>query len=317
MQSEDLDEVMLLYAPDARIHAAGQTISGRSHLKGYLEASPLLGIEEDAEIRGEGGVVLVRWAQDGSKHTAFEVRCRVEHGQIAEQWISPAAPPRQAVTVPAGERTFELRIVTTGAVAADATGYAVLRLGDVAEEIAEPILFARVKLAQAADPARDRPSIAQVAFDIDGQLVRAHVAGHTIREAIDLLQRRLRAKLEHRAEHREAERNRNWVPEPGEWRHGDVPTERPEYFDRPPDERELVRHKSYTVGELTPDEAAFDMEQLDYDFHLFRDLATGEDALIERHPDHTYRLTHLHPPAAAHSEGTATPSRSISTRPQS
>ena len=78
----------------------------------------------------------------------------------------------------------------------------VLRFGVVAEEIAEPISFARVKLNPAADPARDRPAIAQVAFDIDGQLVRSHVAGRGMREAIDLLQRRMRAKLEHRAEHR-------------------------------------------------------------------------------------------------------------------
>ena len=304
MQSEDLDAAMLLYSPDAQVHAGGQTFSGRSHLKGYLEASPLLGIEHDAEVRGEDGAALVRWDHVGVEQRRIEVRCRIEHGQLAEQWIGPAAWVARPVTVPNAGRPFEMEIVTGGHVDDDIVAYAVLRLGVVAEQIVEPVLFARAKLSHAADPARDRPAIAQVAFDIDGQLVRAHVAGHSMREAIDLLQRRLRAKLEDRAEHREAERNRNWVPEPGEWRHGDIPTARPDYYDRSPDERELVRHKSFAVGELTPDEAAFDMEQLDYDFHLFRDLASGEDANIERHPDHTYRLTRLHPADVA-SDATA------------
>ena len=293
MQSEDLDAAMLLYAPDARLHAEGGTISGRSHLKGYLQASPLLGSGQDAEIRGENGVVVVRWEHVGIELPNLEVRCRVAHGQLAGPWVGPSAPAPRAVPVPAAGRPLEMEIVTGGDVDEDAVAYAVLRLGAVAEEIAEPILFARAKLSHAADPARDRPAIAQMTFDIDGQLVRAHVVGHSMREAIDLLQRRLRAKLEHRGEHREAERTHTGIPEPGEWRHGDLPTERPDCYDRPADERELVRHKSFAVGELTPDEAAFDMEQLDYDFHLFRDLATGEDALIERRPDHTYRLTRL------------------------
>jgi len=79
--------------------------------------------------------------------------------------------------------------------------------------------------------------------------------------------------------------------------HGDLAAVRPWYVDRPPEERQLVRHKTFAIGELTPDEAAFDMSQLDYDVHLFRDLASGEDAVIERLPDDTYRLTRLRPTA--------------------
>jgi ribosome-associated translation inhibitor RaiA len=275
MQAADLDTAMLLYSPDARIHTGTETLAGRSHLKGYLEASPLLGNDEDAEVRGEDGAVVVAWDQARAQHQRVELRCRIEHGQIAEQWIRPAMPPRHTVTVPTGELRFDVQVVTKGDVAPNATEYALTRLGATAREMTEPILFARLKLEQAADPARDRPSIAQVSVDIDGQLVRAHVAGHDMREAVDLLQQRLRDKLEHRAEHRKAERNRSPLPQPGEWRHGDVPTtDRPEHFDRPADERELIRHKSYTAGELTPDEAAFDMEQLVVEFYLLLDLAT-------------------------------------------
>jgi hypothetical protein len=298
MQAADLDTAMLLYSPDARIHTGTETLAGRSHVKGYLEASSMLGVEEEADIHGEDGTVIVTWERGGAAHRRVELRCRIEHGQIAEQWIRPAMPPRHTVMVPTGEHGFDLQVATKGDVAPESISYAVTRLGASAREVTEPILFARLKLEQAADPARDRPALAQVSLDIDGQLVRAHVAGHEMREAVDLLQQRLRDKLEHRAEHRKAVRNRDAIPQPGEWRHGDVPTDRPEHFDRPADERELIRHKSYTAGELTPDEAAFDMEQLDFDFYLFRDLATGEDALIERDADDTYRLTHLHAAAA-------------------
>jgi hypothetical protein len=37
------------------------------------------------------------------------------------------------------------------------------------------------------------------------------------------------------------------------------------------------------------------MDQLDYDFHLFHDLATGADSVLERLPGTKYRLTRLHP----------------------
>jgi len=92
----------------------------------------------------------------------------------------------------------------------------------------------------------------------------------------------------------------------GEWRHGDPPTERPEYFDRPPDERELVRHKSYPIDWLTSDEAAFDMEQRDFDFYLFRDRVSGDDALLERRSDGSYRLTRLRTTATAEPASTLT-----------
>jgi hypothetical protein len=106
----------------------------------------------------------------------------------------------------------------------------------------------------------------------------------------------VRSRVEHGliAEHFHCRRC-SGVPEPGEWRHGDLPAQRPDHFERPVQDGRLVRHKTFALEELTPDEAAFDMEQLDYDFHLFRDLASGEDALLERRGDEGYHLTRLRP----------------------
>jgi hypothetical protein len=74
------------------------------------------------------------------------------------------------------------------------------------------------------------------------------------------------------------------IPEPGEWRHGDLPTHRPDVFPRPAAERELIPHTTFAGRTLSRDEAAFDLGLLDYEFLLFTDEATGEDTVARREP---------------------------------
>jgi ribosome-associated translation inhibitor RaiA/cold shock CspA family protein len=289
LQANDLETALALYASDATLHTADHDFSGRAHLQAYLEASPLLSVEREPVIRGGDGMVLLRW--EGG-HLGVEVRCRIAHGLIAEQWVGDALPEGGPASAATTGGPVSLVVVTRGDVADDARAYARRQIGAVIDHIDEPVLFARVKLTDAPDPARDRPALAQVTVDLNGEVVRAQVAGHVMREAVDLLQARLRDQLAHRDEHMQALRRRSSSPS-GEWRHGDAPSSRPDYFDRPPDQRELVRRKSYVDAETTPDEAAFDMDQLDYDFYLFRDLASGEDALLERVDDGSYLLTRV------------------------
>jgi hypothetical protein len=98
-------------------------------------------------------------------------------------------------------------------------------------------------------------------------------------EAVDLLEERLRRRLE-RSTRFERNSSRPDLPKNGEWRHGDLPTQRPEYFERPVDEREVVRHKTFALEPLTCDEAAFDLDLLAHDFYLFTDVDTGADSVI-------------------------------------
>lgn len=291
LEAGEVDAALARYAPDAQVHAPGLTVAGRAHLQAYLEGSALLAIGGRREIRGEDGLVLVRW--DGAAGEV-EVRSRLEHGMIAEQWVDTKPPSEPPVDVP-GRPGVAIAVTRKGRVDDEEVAYGILRLSHVVEQIGEPVLFASLKLSRATDPARSRPAMVQATLDVDGELVRAHVAGHEMHEAVDVLQRRLHDKLQHRAEHRGQLRTRGSASSPGEWRHGDAPTVRPEFYERPVDDRELVRHKTIAVDELTPDEAAFDMEQLDHDFLLFGDLATGEDAVLERRDDATYHLTRLHP----------------------
>jgi hypothetical protein len=122
--------------------------------------------------------------------------------------------------------TVPIEVSVHGEVETEAVEYARKRIGAVMDHIGEPMIFVRLRLTVAPDPARDRPALAHATVDIDGELVRAHVAAHEPREAADLLQRRLLDQLEHRASHRRALRRRSGRPEPGEWRHGDLPSGR-------------------------------------------------------------------------------------------
>ena len=103
--------------------------------------------------------------------------------------------------------SFDVVVLHGSEVPASAAEYARQRLAPLARRVTEPVLFARVKLTIESDPARSRPALAEATLDVNGDVVRAHVAAHEITEAIDLLERRLADKLQHRAEHRLARRH--------------------------------------------------------------------------------------------------------------
>jgi hypothetical protein len=170
---------------------------------------------------------------------------------------------------------------------------------EVVERIARmaprPVLHARVVLRMLGDPALERPAIAKASLDVSGRPVRAHVAARRMDEAIDLLERRLRRNLEQLDELAGAHRHETGVASPGEWRHGDLSTERPEYFPRPAEERELVRRKSFALSPLTPEEASLEMATLDYDFHLFTNADTGDENVVRRVPDATVTVVQTGP----------------------
>ncbi|WP_225848842.1 sigma 54 modulation/S30EA ribosomal C-terminal domain-containing protein [Streptomyces sp. HPF1205] len=200
----------------------------------------------------------------------------------------------------------EIEVRTRGQMPPGTEDYALDKVGALFDRTREPVLFARVRLTHQADPAVDRPVIAQANLDVNGRPVRAHVAAATVTEAVDVLRDRLAARLESLAEHDEARRERGPGGGPHEWRHGDEPARRPDWFPRPPEERRVVRHKSFSLARETPDEAAFEMELMDYGFHLFTDLDTGEDSVLYRSGPTGYRLARTHPGEESVS-GTAVP----------
>lgn len=177
----------------------------------------------------------------------------------------------------------EIRVSVRGDIPADTAEYARDRLVQVISRLGDPVLFAEVELDLAPDPARERPALVEATVDVNGHPVRAHVAAGELIEAVDLMSDRLARRLErHEARlHRQGkELRRTGEPGENEWRHGDLPTQRPEYFPRPYDERELVRTKTFAPAPMTLEEAAFDLDRLGHDFYLFREMSTGSDAVI-------------------------------------
>jgi hypothetical protein len=194
----------------------------------------------------------------------------------------------------AATRTVQVQTETRGGVPEGAAGFAAHQVSSLLRMAPEPVLFAQVKLIMAADPAVERPAIVQISIDLNGQLVRAQAAGETMREATYRACDRLRIRIERAARNWAAIRGSQPVSGPGEWRHQSRPAPRLPYFPRPPEERTVLRHKSYALAHETPDEAVADAELLDYDFHLFTEKSTGEDGVIYR-SGHGYRLALARP----------------------
>jgi ribosome-associated translation inhibitor RaiA len=175
---------------------------------------------------------------------------------------------------------LDIAVHMVGSISASDREYAIQKLRNVQRAAPGPVLFARLELRQEPDPARPRPAVAKAELDCNGRLVRAHVAAATQREAADLLEARLRQSIERVAHRRRDARLRHRDEE--SWHHGDAPARRPSYFPRPPDEREVVVRKSFALAAQTVDEAVADLELLDHDFFLFRDITNEVDCVVAR-----------------------------------
>jgi ribosome-associated translation inhibitor RaiA len=190
--------------------------------------------------------------------------------------------------------TAQIRVETHGEVPQWAVGLARAKVESVLRIAAEPILSARVTLAMAPDPAVARPAVAQATIDMNGRVIRAQAAEKTVRLAVEQLGTRLRVRLGRVARNWAALRGTTATDEPGEWRQQSIPVRRPPYFPRPVDQRLVIGRASYSAGPQTPDEAAAELDLLDYDFHLFTERSTGQDCVLYRVPG-GFRLVRAHP----------------------
>ncbi len=188
----------------------------------------------------------------------------------------------------------DIQTETRGAVPAGAIEEARETVAAATVVAHEPVLFARVKLSTSADPAVARPCAAQANVDVNGRIIRSQAVAESMHQAIRLLGDRLRNRLRRSARDWEDLRGRAPQNVDQEWRHSSPPRPALPFFPRPDVERQIVRHKTYELAWATPDEAAFDMEQLDYDYHLFTEADTGQDSVIYR-VDGGYRLAQVVP----------------------
>lgn len=148
---------------------------------------------------------------------------------------------------------------TQGSVPEGMPELAIAKVDSLLRLATEPVLFARVTLTMAADPAVKLPAMARASVDLGGRLVRAQAAGATMRESVEHMASRLRARLERAARNWEARRGSRLSGAPGEWRHQSIPAHHPPYFPRPAEGRQVIRRRSYAVRRETPEEALADL----------------------------------------------------------
>lgn len=197
---------------------------------------------------------------------------------------------------PAPTAVPDVQVVTHGEIPASAVDHARTKVASALHHARDPVLFARLRLTVLPDPAASRPAMAQLNVDLNGLAVRTQAARPTLREAVDEVCDRLAERLQRCSGDWEDIRGRRPQDEAHEWRHARRPSERPQYFPRPAEERQIIRHKSFGLQRSTVDEAAFDMEMLGYQFHLFTEDGTGSDSVLYYvDDDPRLRLSQLKP----------------------
>ncbi len=156
----------------------------------------------------------------------------------------------------------------------------------------EPLLSARVQLIHYRKAGLRDPYLAHANLDVNGRVVHAHFAATSMGAAIDGLSDRIRGQVQRLArfrDHRPAgpptpARSPGLQATTGE-RHGAGPA-------RPP---RVVRHSAYELPRATVDEAAWDMDLMDYDFHLFVEASSGQDSVIYHGGPTGYRIAQVAP----------------------
>ncbi len=191
--------------------------------------------------------------------------------------------------------TAQIRVSLDESIPDDVTPEVQRRVGAVLDHLRQPVLSARVRMTRHGDPAVTRPVSAQANVDVNGNLIRVQVEAGTVGEALAQLEEKLRHNAERASARWKDRTDRKPSAGPHEWRHISEPARRPSYFPRPEQERRILRRKAFGLAMCTVEEAAFDMDALDYDFHLFTELGSGQDSVLYRAGPTGYRLAQLTP----------------------
>jgi ribosomal subunit interface protein len=180
---------------------------------------------------------------------------------------------------------IQVDVTMRGDVPGEAREHAEEKVGTLDRLVDVPVLGARVVLAQEANPRIERPARAEGEIDLNGPVLRAKVAAADPIAAVNSLTQRLERQLRSFVDRRADQARRPAERERGEWRSSSLATDRPDYFPRAPEEREIVRRKTFATNPLAPAEAAEEMEFLDHDFYLFIESGSGADAVVYQRDD--------------------------------
>ncbi|MGZ4198286.1 MAG: ribosome hibernation promotion factor [Solirubrobacteraceae bacterium] len=175
---------------------------------------------------------------------------------------------------------INIEITARGEVSHQARDQAREKLGELERFAKGPILGARAVLIQEANPRIPMPARAEAEVDLQGRVVRARAAAQSMDAAVDDVAERLQRHLRRYLERLLTREREPAQPPAGEWSHRSWSPPRPPTFVRPVEEREIIRRKSFAFGQMSVDDAADALEDLDHDFFLFHNAGTDADAVL-------------------------------------
>jgi hypothetical protein len=176
-----------------------------------------------------------------------------------------------------------LSLATVGKVSEADQGYVLQKLTCLAKTLPGPPHL-RVRLTATGSADGPRSGIVQANLLIGGrQIARTQVAAAGIRRATSLTAWRLEEQLRRAGDPYGV---RPWPEAPFR--------SRPEAKSVPAGERRVVRQKNVHLMHPDPVGAAWAMDTMDYDFHLFVNCETGEDSVVYRVGPTGYRLASLY-----------------------
>jgi ribosome-associated translation inhibitor RaiA len=144
-----------------------------------------------------------------------------------------------------------------------------------------PFEWARMTIRQGPGRSK-RPYVVDAAVQYGDRFLAAHASGPGPREAVDDALERLRKQVERVKDARE--------PVAFDRRH------RPDVALEPPEERKIVRRRTYTDEPKMTRQAVRDLLDSDAEFLLFRHVESGEDLVVYRREDGQIGL--IHPPGS-------------------
>jgi len=273
--SGSLDDLMEMYGPKAPLHTAIGIKVGRDSIREFWEGSPLLNGAEPEKIVRANGVSVVRWSVPARNATVASTELLIRGGRIVEQWMGEALLTENVLG------SIPVEFSHSGGISDGDRQGAIEAMERALEGMDEPVVHVRIRMEHSADRNKDRATSLRAVVDIKGGAIRADVSGDTAHAAIDALESRVRAQVRDRSARRHQLLHRG-AGDGTSWRHGDVAPSRPDYYPRPPEDREIVRHKSMAPVGSNVEEALFDLDSMDYDFYLFTAASTGREALVWR-----------------------------------
>lgn len=172
------------------------------------------------------------------------------------------------------------------------------------------VLAAGVTMRELTNRSSPEPSRAEVTLRIPRAIVRAQADGSTPNEALDLAIARIERRIVDQI-NRWDERSR-WTAVAEQHQRVTTPDDAWSRTGGPsPDDREVVRRKTFAIAPASIDEAAYDMQALDHDFYLFVDATSGCPAVIYRGSGTGFRVSGLPEEAVLPEGADAGPAPSI------